>query len=167
MKILIKIVLVTVGVVALLVVATLLKNQARLLDQPGLKKRLAIYLTTNIAKTEDDHTFPELRTPIFSSGPDELYIAVKDAAIDLGWAISDSNDVEWRLHLVAKTHFLLFMDDVQVEIQPLGCRDGITSTALHLQSRSRVGKADFAANAGHIQRLVKAVDNRLKLGFDH
>ncbi len=167
MKIFLKILLVTIGVVVLLILATLLKNQARLLDPPGLKKRLAVYLTTNIAKTADEHAFPELSTPVFSSGPDELYIAVKDAAIDLGWAISDSNDVEWRLHLVAKTHFLLFMDDVQVELQPLGCRDGITSTALQIQSRSRVGKADFAANAGHIQRLVKAVDNRLKLGFDH
>jgi len=167
MKILMKILLVTIGVVVLLVLATLLKNQARLLDPPGFKKRLNLYLTTNIAKTTDDHAFPELRTPIFTSEPDELYIAVKDAAIDLGWAISDSNDVEWRLHLVAKTHFLLFMDDVQVEIQPLGCREGITTTALHIQSRSRVGKADFAANAGHIQRLVKAVDNRLKLGFNH
>ena len=167
MKFTIKILLVTIGVVVLLVVATLLKNQARLLDPPGFKKRLSIYLTTNIAKTAENHAFPELRTPIFSSEPDELYIAVKDAAIDLGWAISDSNDVEWRLHLVAKTHFLLFMDDVQVEIQPLGCREGITSSAFQIQSRSRVGKADFAANAGHIQRLVKAVDARLKLGFNH
>ena len=104
---------------------------------------------------------------MFSAGPDELYIAVKDAAISLGWAITDSNDVEWRLHLVAKTQFLLFMDDVHVDIQPLGCREGITSTAMHIQSRSRQGKADFAANAAHIQRLVKAVNKRLELGFTH
>ena len=162
-----KIFLALIAIAVLLIAATLLKNQAPLFDAPGFKKRLAVYLTTNIAKTADDHSFPELRTPVFSAEPDELYIAVKDAAIDLGWAISDSNDVEWRLHLVAKTHFLLFMDDVHVQIKPLGCREGITSTALQIQSHSRVGKGDFAANAGHIQRLVQPVENRLKLGFTH
>jgi hypothetical protein len=38
---------------------------------------------------------------------------------------------------------------------------------MHIQSRSRKGKADFAANAAHIQRLVKAVNKRLELGFTH
>lgn len=162
-----KIVFAVVVIVFLLIAATLLKNLAPLFDSPGFKKRLATYLTTNTARTADDHPFPELRTPMFSVGPDELYIAVKDAAISLGWAITDSDDVEWRLHLVAKTQFLLFMDDVHVDIQPLGCREGITSTAMHIQSRSRKGKADFAANAAHIQRLVKAVNKRLELGFTH
>jgi len=59
------------------------------------------------------------------------------------------------------------MDDVDVDIQPMGCRDGITSTALQIQSRSRIGKADFAANADHIQQLVKAVNGRLELHFFH
>lgn len=162
-----KIVLVVIVVLILLVFGTLIKNQAHLFDPPGFKARLITYLTTHTAKTADDHVFPELRTPVFSAEPDELYIAVKDAAINLGWAISDSNDVEWHLHLVAKTHLLLFVDDVHVQIKPLGCREGITTTAMHIQSRSRLGKGDFAANAGHIQRLIKAVNNRLALGFNH
>jgi uncharacterized protein (DUF1499 family) len=162
-----KIIIAGIAIVVLLVAATLLKNHARLFDSPGPKKRLAVYLTTNIAETADDHPFPELRTPLFSADPDELYIAVKDAAISLGWAITDSNDTEWRLHLVAKTRFLLFMDDVHVEIKPMGCSEGITTTALHIESRSRVGNADFAANAGHIQKLVKVVNKRLALGINH
>ena len=162
-----KIIIAVIAIVVLLIVATLLKNHARLFDPPGLKKRLAVYLTTNIAETADDHPFPELRTPTFSTGPDELYIAVKDAAIGQGWAITDSDDTERRLHLVAKTHLFLFMDDVHVEIKPLGCRDGITTTALHIRSRSRVGRGDFAANAGHIQKLVKEVNKRLDRDFNH
>lgn len=154
-------------IVVLVLVTTLLMNHAPLFDPPGLKKRLTVYLTSNIAKTADDHVFPELQTPIFNAGPDELYIAVKDAAIDLGWAITDSDDVDWRLHLVAKTHVLLFMDDVDVDIKPLGCHDGVSTTALHIQSRSRMGKADFAANAHHIEQLIKAVTRRLELGFNH
>ena len=161
-----KIIIAFIAIVVLLVAATLLKNHARLFDTPGFKKRLAVYLTTNIAETADDHPFPELRTPMFSTGPDELYIAVKDAAIGLGWAITDSDDTEWRLHLVAKTRLFLFMDDVHVEIKPLGCRDGITTTALHIRSRSRVGRGDFAANAGHVQKLVDEVNKRLDPGLN-
>ena len=162
-----KILLIIVAAILLLVVGTLLKNHAPLFDPPGLKERLVVYLTTNVAKTADDHPFAELRTPVFSAGPDELYIAVKDAAISLGWAITDSDDVQWRLHLAAKTHLLLFVDDVHIKIKPQGCQEGITRTALHIESRSRVGKADFGANADHIQKLVKAVNGRLELGFVH
>jgi uncharacterized protein (DUF1499 family) len=151
----------------LLVTATLFKNHAPLFDPPGLKKRLAVYLTTNVAQTADDHPFPELRTPLFDVGPDELYDAVKEAAIELGWSILDSDDVEWRLHLAAKTHFLLFVDDVRVQIRPQVCEDGVTRNALHVRSQSRLGSADFAANADHIRQLVKLIRKRLELGFDH
>ncbi len=162
-----KIVLAIIVILVLIVIATLFKNHAPLFDAPGLKKRLAVYLTTNTAKTSDDHPFPELRTPVFDVGPDELYTAVKDAAIDLGWSILDSDDVEWRLDMAAKSHFLLFVDDVKVEIKPLVCREGVTNTALHIHSHSRLGKADFAANADHVQQLVRAVNKRLELGFIH
>lgn len=160
-----KIVIAVIIIAVLIVIATLFKNNAPLLDPPGLKKRLAVYLTTNTARTSDDHSFPELRTPVFEVGPDELYIAVKDAAIDLSWSIIDSNDVEWRLDMAAKSHFLLFVDDVRVEIEPLACKEGEIKTALHIHSHSRIGNADFAANADHIQRLVKAVNKRLELNF--
>ena len=160
-----KIVFALLIIVVLLIALTILKNHAPLLDPPGMKKRLAVYLTTNPAKTADDHPFPELRTPVFDAGPDELYIAVKDAAIALGWSILDSDDIEWTLRLAAKSPILLFVDDVRVEIKPLGCRDGITSTAMHIHSQSRIGKVDFAANANHIQQLVNAVNKRLELGF--
>ena len=154
-------------VVVLLVIATLFKNHVPLFDPPGLKKRLAVYLTTNTARTARDHPFPELRTPVFEAAPDVLYIAVKDAAINLGWSILDSDDVAWTLDMAAKTQFLLFVDDVRVEIIPEAGDDGVTRTALHIHSRSRLGKADFGANADHIRQLVKAVDRRLQLGFQH
>lgn len=160
-----KIVIALIVILLLMVIATLFKNHAPLFDPPGLKKRLAVYLTTNTAVTSDEHPFAELRTPVFEVGPDELYIAVKDAAIDLSWSILDSDDVEWRLELAAKTHFLLFVDDVKVEIKPLACEEGETITALHIHSHSRVGKADFAANADHVQQLVKAVNTRLELDY--
>jgi hypothetical protein len=164
-----KIVFAVLVLVVLVIFATILKNHAPLFDTPGPLKRLAVYLTTNTAATSDNHPFPELRTPVYPVGPDELYTAVKDAAISLGWSIIDSSDVEWRLHMVAKTHFLLFMDDVKVEIEPLEAAEGATATrtALNIHSHSRIGSADFAANADHIQQLVKAVNKRIEMGFFH
>lgn len=162
-----KIILAVIVLVVLLVAATLFKNHAPLFDPPGFKKRLAVYLTTNIAETADTHPFAELRTPLFTAEPGELYDAVKEAAIELGWSILDSDDVEWRLQLAAKTHFLLFVDDVSVVIRPQLCEDGVMRNALHIRSQSRVGKADFAANADHIQQLVRLVRRRLELGFNH
>ena len=162
-----KIVLAVIIIVVLLVIATLFKNHAPLFDPPGLKKRLAVYLTTNTAKTADDHPFPELRTPLFDASPDQLYVAVKEAAIELGWSILDSDDIEWRLDLAAKTHFLLFVDDVKVEIKPQLCEDGVMRNALHIHSQSRLGNADFGANADHVQQLIEAVKRRLELGFLH
>ena len=162
-----KIFLAVIVVVLLLVIATLFKNHAPLFDPPGPKKRLAVYLTTNVAQTADEHPFPELRTPLFDVGPDQLYDAVKEAAIELGWSILDSDDVEWRLHLAAKTHFLLFVDDVRVEIRPQLCEDGVMRNALRIRSQSRLGKADFAANADHIRQLVNLVNRRLESGFNN
>ena len=162
-----KIVFAFIALFVLVIFATLLKNHAPLFDTPGPLKRLAVYLTSNTARTSDNHPFPELRTPIYPVGPEELYTAVKDAAINLGWSIMDSNDVDWRLHMVAKTQFLLFMDDVKVEIEPVDSAEDEKKTALHIHSHSRLGSADFAANADHIQQLIKAVNQRLKLGYTH
>jgi hypothetical protein len=160
-----KLVLAVIAIVVLIIFATLLKNHATFFDTPGPWKRLVVYLTTNTAQTSDDHPFPELRTPVYPVGPDELYTAVKDAAINLGWSINDSDDVEWRLDMVAKTHFLLFMDDVRVEIEPLDSAEGENKTALHIHSQSRIGSADFAANADHVKQLIKAVSKRIEMDF--
>ena len=108
-----KIILAVLTIIVLIIIVTLLKNHAPLFDPPGVKKRLAVYLTSNVAVTSDDHPFPELRTPLYDIGPDELYIAVKDAAIELGWSILDSDDVEWRFLMAAKSQVLLFVDDVR------------------------------------------------------
>ena len=151
-------------IIVLIIALTLFKNNARVFDPPGFSKRLAVYLTKNTAQTKDKHSFAELTTPVFPVTPDELYLAVLDAAIELGWTVLDSNDVDWTLDLMVETHFLLFKDDVKVELRPQGCREGISNTALQITSSSRIGRVDFAANADHIQQLIKAVTVRLEQG---
>ncbi len=152
-----KILLALVVIIVVIVAATLLKNNAKLFDPPGFSKRLVVYLTTNTAHTADDHIFPELRTPVFNTGPDELYLAVQSSAIELGWPIEDSNDVEWTMRLMVRTPVLLFRDDITLQIIP---NVDLSTSALEIKSHSRVGGADFAANAGHIQQLISTVNER-------
>ena len=150
--------------IALIIALTLFKNNAVLFDPPGFSKRLAVYLTKNTAQTKPEHNFAELTTPVFPVTPDALYLAVVDSAIGLGWSVLDTNDVDWTLELMVETHFLLFKDDVKVELSPQGCREGITNTALEITSSSRIGSVDFGANADHVQQLIKSVTLRLKQG---
>ena len=152
-----KIFLALVAIIVVVVVATLLHNNAKLFGPPGFSKRLTVYLTTNTAHTAEDHSFPELRTPVYNTGPDELYLVVRGAVFDLGWVIEDSNDVEWTMRLMVKTPLLLFKDDVTLQIIPNADQ---SSSALEIQSRSRIGGVDFAANADHIQKLINGVNKR-------
>jgi len=145
-----------------LVLATLLKNDAPLLQQPGFFKRLAVYFTSNVAETSDTHLFPELRTDVFATDAGKLYIAVLDALNDLKWDIIESDEGEHRIKAVVITPILLFKDDMDIKIRTLACQNDAVITALDVRSSSRVGKGDFGANAGHIQKLVEAVRERMK-----
>jgi uncharacterized protein (DUF1499 family) len=148
--------------VAILIVGTLLKNDAPLLQEPGLVKRLAIYFTTHVAETSDIHPFPELRTDVFATSADNLYLAVLDALNDLKWDITASDDSEHRITVVVTTPVLLFKDDMVINIRTLNCQNDAVITALDIRSSSRIGKGDFGANAGHIQQLIGAVRERME-----
>lgn len=144
-----------------LVLLTLLKNDAPLLQPPGLVKRLAIYFTTHVAQTSDTHPFPELRTDVFALDADNLYLAVLDSLNDLKWDIVESNDTEHRVKVVVTSPIFLFKDDMVINIRTLECLNDAVITALDMHSSSRIGKGDFGANAGHIQQLVEAVRERM------
>jgi len=146
----------------LLVLVTLLKNDAPLLQEPGLARRLAVYFTSNVAQTSSTHEFPELRTDVFAINADGLYLAVLDALNDLKWDITDSDDTEHRINAVVTTPILLFKDDMVINIRTLECQNDAVITALDVRSSSRIGKGDFGANAGHIQKLVEAVRERME-----
>ena len=116
-----KFILTILLVLAIFVFILLARNQAHFFEEPGLIKRLAVYLSHNVAQTEDGHPFPELRPDAFHASADELYIAVQDAVIHLGWSVSDTDDVEYRINAVVTTPLLLFQDDVVIHIRSLSC----------------------------------------------
>jgi uncharacterized protein (DUF1499 family) len=146
----------------ILVLGTLLKNDAPLLQEPGLVKRLTVYFTTHVAETSDTHPFPELRTDVFATNADNLYLAVLDALNDLKWDITASDESAHRITVVVTTPILLFKDDMVINIRSLKCMNDAVVSALDVRSSSRIGKGDFGANAGHIQQLVQAVRVRME-----
>lgn len=150
---LIKITTVVVVLSIGLIFLTLIRNDANLFQPPGVNERLATYLTKNTAATEDNHPFEELRTPVFSVGAEKLYQRVLYVAAENGWSIL-SNDLDnQNANFVVRTPVFLFEDDVFVQVNFINMNE----SSLYIQSSSRTGNADLAANAGHIQKLIRGI----------
>jgi len=149
MKMIVFVMILAVG----LVFFTLQKNGANLFQDPGLTKRLSTYLTTNVAETSESPVFPELRTPVFSVSAEKLYQRVLFVAAELGWSILASDGDNLKAGFVVRTPVFLFEDDVFVQAKPVSMNE----SSLYIRSISRTGKADFAANSGHIQDLINGI----------
>ncbi len=130
---------------------TLYKNDANLFQAPGFSKRLTTFLTTNTAVTDNNHEFEELRMPIFDMPADVLYQQVILAGGQLGWQVADSDFDKQKIYFIVLSSIFLFKDDVFVQAQSIA----MNQSSLYIQSSSRLGRADIAANAGHIQALIK------------
>lgn len=146
----IKMILFAAIVAVAVIFFTLYKNGANLSQPPGLGERLQVFLTTNYAKTEDDHKFKELQTPQFNMSAEKLYQRVLKSAADLGWEILAHDSDNQNANFVVRSPVFLFEDNLYVQVEFLGPE----KSSLHVESASRVGSVDFAANSGHIQALI-------------
>lgn len=154
MSMLLKIVSLTIVFAAVLAGGAVVKNQVPLTDPPGLVKRLAIYLTRNSARTRADHELPELRSRAYALPPQRVFELAVQAAQDAGWRIVDRDAGGRNLRVVASTPWLRFKDDIHIALGE--APEGGTATAI--ESRSRVGRADFGANIAHIIELHRRLD---------
>lgn len=165
MKYVASIILLIACCVCLLLVAILLNNQARLLTEPGVAQRLKVYFTQNSAHTEAQHRFPELRSVEFQASAERLYRTVQISMIELGWSLTaaeeDSSAGRYLLYGVVTTPVFRFQDDVTVRVHTQTCRQNMLYSVLDIESTSRLGRADLAANAGHIQKLYAQVHLQL------
>lgn len=150
--------------VVIVVAATLIKNQARFFETPGFAERLSIYLGQHTAATSDNHSFPELRTPVFVVGADSLFNIVIEVVSDLGWRLRQIDEEDLTVSLVIVTPLFRFSDDLVVQVKPKNAQLNSEESTLHIHSTSRKGKADFAANAGHIQTLVQRLRQKVNQG---
>lgn len=148
-KIIVLVMLVVVG----LAFFTLQKNDANLFQAPGLSERLTTYLTTNKAATSDDHPFEELRTPVFSVNAQELYQRALYVAAESGWSVIANDSENLSANFIVRTPVFLFEDDVFMQVKFINLKE----SSLYVRSSSRAGRADLAANAGHIQDLINGI----------
>lgn len=130
-------------------------NRVPLTEPPGLVKRLVTYLTRNTARTSRDHELPELRTRVYDLPTDRAFDLTLRAVENAGWRVVDGNPDRNEINAVVATPLLRFKDDINIGLTegPRG------STWVQVESRSRVGRADFGANIAHIMELYGRLDS--------
>ena len=146
-----KIIVIVIGLVTVMVFYTLHRNGANISQPPGTMKRLAVFFATNSAATSDTPHFGELRTPMFAMDAEQLYQHTLNTGSELGWGIIANDRDKHSVNFVVRSPVFLFEDDVYVEVKTIA----ENQSSLFIKSSSRTGKADLAANSGHIQTFVK------------
>jgi uncharacterized protein (DUF1499 family) len=77
------------------------------------------------------------------------------AATESGWGIIAHDSDKVNANFVVSSPMFLFEDDVFVQVKAVGKKQA----SLSIESSSRKGRADFAANSGHVQQLIKAIED--------
>jgi len=149
-KIVIFLVIFITGVISL----TLLVNQANLFEAPGFTQRLKIFFTSNIAATAENHKLKELNTPVYQESAERLFRRVILAVSELGWDVVSHDSDNHYVNIIVRTRMFLFEDDMFVQVKVIDANNSY----LYIESKSRQGRADLAANSGHIQELIKKLD---------
>ena len=150
LKIVIFLVIFITGVISL----TLLVNQANLFEAPGFTQRLKIFFTSNIAATAENHKLKELNTPVYQESAERLFRRVILAVSELGWDVVSHDSDNHYVNIIVRTRMFLFEDDMFVQVKAIDANNSY----LYIESKSRQGRADLAANSGHIQELIKKLD---------
>jgi len=143
-----KVILFVLALPFLLLSGGLLLNRPPLLSPPGPFERVRTYLTTNVAESQADHVFPELRPLRLRADRNQVRDAVVAAMEALGWTDIEARDSEVRAVVV--TTLFRFRDDVTAWTEQAGA-----DTLVQVRSASRIGKGDLAANARHILDLFE------------
>src|SRR5712691_1963238 len=145
-----------------LIAAGVIANRLPLTEPPGLWTRLSTYLNTNVAETQENSSFPELRLRRYEAPPELLFDVARRAAQNLKWEITVLDVAKKEIQVVVTSKIWGFKDDVTIQIRPF---NGLTGADLQsgggflcIRSASRVGKGDLGANTRHVLDLIQAVD---------
>lgn len=137
-----------------LLAAGVIANRLPLTEPPGLWTRLSTYLNTNVAETQENSSFPELRLRRYEAPPELLFDVARRAAQNLKWEITVLDAAKKEIQAVVTSKIWGFKDDVTIQIQPAQP----SGNWLWIRSASRVGKGDLGANTRHVLDLSQAVD---------
>ncbi|MDP3938419.1 MAG: DUF1499 domain-containing protein [Deltaproteobacteria bacterium] len=124
-------------------------------EEPGMSTNIVNGLFRNRVCTTPDAGNPGLRTRLYAGGPKKIFDYAKTLAEKRrGWKIVDTNLDEGILKVEARSRIFKFVDDVVIRIHP--APGG--GTLLDMESRSRVGKGDFGANARRVKSFLNRID---------
>ncbi len=149
--------------IALLVVAiatasiAIWRTGAPLTRDPGLAYRLSAYLSAKRVETTPVSVFPEREQPSYYRPLDRVFQAALASARERGWRIKTSDSANHKFHAVARTPWLGFKDDIQVQLS----RVNDAKTALQFQGESRRGLVDLGQNTAYLIALRRGIDERL------
>lgn len=124
-------------------------------EEPGMSTNIVNGLFRNRVGTTPDASNPGLRTRLYAGGPKKIFdYAKKLAEKRRGWKIVETNLDAGVLKVEAKSRIFRFVDDVIIRVHP--APGG--GTLLDMESRSRVGKGDFGANARRVKSFLNRFD---------
>ena len=97
--------------------------------------------------------YPDLAALALPLPPEEGFRRAAAAAkASTGWVVVSEDVSAGRIEAVATTRLLRYKDDVVIEI-----RASAEGCAVHMRSKSRLGRGDFGANAKRIRSFLGAL----------
>lgn len=118
-------------------------------DRPGARNSL-VYGGEEIA-VQQQAAFPDI-APIQSDlTPSEAFAKSIDIAQTMGWEIVVQDVEAFRYEATARTPIYRFVDDIVVEVTPVG-----ESSRIDIRSVSRIGRGDRGVNAARIRAFTGA-----------
>ncbi|QDT04316.1 hypothetical protein K227x_27060 [Rubripirellula lacrimiformis] len=126
-------------------------------------------LTTNHAALSDTASDPQLRPLEIDQQPQAVADRIRNwVSTQSGWTLESDDsaqaddlpqpvgtpDQPVRLHLVRRTRFFGFADDINVSLEPTD-----QGTRVQAESQSRLGKGDLGQNPRNLRELVGAIQS--------
>lgn len=125
---------------------------------PCMIRRLWKALTRNAAETRQDAADARLRGRVYDLPFARVWQAVLHTAGSLpGWRVTHADPARGLLRAEDRTTVFRFTDEISVHVR----LDDEGRTRVDARSASRVGRADFGANARRLHRFLRALDRRL------
>lgn len=101
---------------------------------------------------------PDAPAPVWSKPPSEVFAALNDiVAAQSAYSDVSKDDTQMAIRFVATIPVFGFKDDVDAVVLPA---DGGSTIAIY--SRSRVGHSDFGVNKKRVERILSALDEKLR-----
>lgn len=99
---------------------------------------------------EQQKAYPDIKSLILKSSPQEAMQKAIDAARSMGWEIASTDSATGRLEATATTTWFGFKDDVIVRIRP----EASGGSRVDVRSVSRLGDGDAGANAKRVREFL-------------